>query len=323
MRLSILSGALLAVLVAGALPVASATTTQARTGIQPMLLPVCGGDDGGPDPDPDLKRRTLTATAAVVGRTLAPGAALALGTDRAAVEAKFAANIEANFQRAPETLLGRLSDKELAAIFRHYGEKKALEGSPLLKTLASRASAQSLTRLRTVTDAAAVDRSVAAFADSKVQASYATESTAHPYVSAIQPMQGPAPTIDMTLDEIYLEFRTAPVGSVGPAAAVAETGMYASVYVGAAWVTGTAVGTQINNIITTYDPSLSDTIGGTIAGMVDASRAAADDVTQGHYQSAIDELFGYPVTDANEGAADYDVAAPMVEYYGDGGSCGM
>lgn len=320
MRRTMLTSTVLAVLMLGSMSTQATTAPAAQSGIRPMLFPACGGGDD--DPDPDLKHATRQA-ARLPAKTLAHGAAIAIGTDQASVEGKFAANIEANFERAPETLVNRLSDKELAAIFHYYGQKKALAGSPLMKTLASRASAQSLVRLRSITDAPTVDSAVSSFAEGSVKASYATETAARPYVAKVSPMTGPAPTLDMTLEEIYLEFRTAPVGSVGPAAAVAETGMYASVNVGIAWETGTAVGEQINNIIDKYDPSLGDAIGGTISNMVDGARAAGDDIMEGHFQSGIDELFGYPVTDANEGGADYDVAAPMVEYYDDGGSCGM
>lgn len=325
MRLTVLASTMFVVLMAGALPVhAASARPQIQEGVRPMLMPHCddGSNGGGIDPE-DIAPAKHTPLKSLSSRTVSHGASLAIGTDRASIEAKFATNIEANFQRSPETLLSRLSDKEIAAIFRHYNQNKGLDGSPLMKTIASRVSAESLVRLRTIAGPAVVDNAVSSFAEVSVRANYTSQAVARPYVSKVTTMSGPAPTIDMTLEEIYLEFRTAPVGSVGPAAAVAETGMFAGVYVGASWESGTVVGTQINNIITEYDPSLGDAIGGTLAGIVDSSRAAVDDVSKGHFQSAIDELFGYPVTDANEGAADYDVASPMVEYYGDGGGCGM
>lgn len=47
---------------------------------------------------------------------------------------------------------------------------------------------------------------------------------------------------------------------------------------------------------------------------------------RGHYQSAYDALFGYPVTDYGGATvqfdADWNVAEPMQEYYDAGGGCG-
>ena len=83
-----------------------------------------------------------------------------------------------------------------------------------------------------------------------------------------------APNIGQTISDIYLEFRTAPIGSLEPAAALAETAMYSAKYIGIAWWTGDQIGTQINNAINTYDPSLGDAIGGTVAGMVGAVQGA-------------------------------------------------
>lgn len=85
----------------------------------------------------------------------------------------------------------------------------------------------------------------------------------------------------MTLEEIYLDFRTAPVGSLSPASAMSETALFASQRVLPAAAAGTAIGTGINYLIETYDPSLSDAIGGTIAGSIEAAQAAVLAFTPG------------------------------------------
>jgi hypothetical protein len=64
----------------------------------------------------------------------------------------------------------------------------------------------------------------------------------------------------MTLYEIYLDYRTAPVGSVGPPAAIAETAPYAGGWLAASWGAGYAFGTEIHNLIEEFDPALDDVI---------------------------------------------------------------
>jgi hypothetical protein len=120
-----------------------------------------------------------------------------------------------------------------------------------------------------------------------------------------------APTLDMTIPEIYLEFRTAPVGNVGPAAAIAETTMYVSKNVGFAATVGWAIGTGISNLIETYDPSLNDAIGGTVAGMVDAANQSWDEYKQGQYQASFDALFGSPVSNSGNPAGDFGEFSAM------------
>ena len=125
-----------------------------------------------------------------------------------------------------------------------------------------------------------------------------------------------APTLDMTLNEIYLEFRTAPIGSVGPTAAIAETTAYSGIWLTLAWKTGTGLGNELNGLINTYDPSLGDAIGGTVAGMVDATNQSWSELQQGQYQASFDALFGYPISNSGNPAGDFDEFQPMDFYWG-------
>jgi hypothetical protein len=134
-----------------------------------------------------------------------------------------------------------------------------------------------------------------------------------------------APTVDMTIEEIFLEFRTAPIGSLSVQGALSETAMFAGKNIALAWWAGDEIGTQLNNAINAYDPSLGDTIGGTVNGMVNAIQGAANDVQQGDYLKGVDDLFGLPIWDSGDPSGDYDDFPPMLDYYNyisvGGGGC--
>jgi hypothetical protein len=126
----------------------------------------------------------------------------------------------------------------------------------------------------------------------------------------------------MTLEEIYLEFRTAPVGSLSPAGALAETAQFAGMRLSAAGWAGTQIGGAISWLIQNYAPELDNAIGATIATMFDNFWLATDEVQQGHYEAAFDDLFGFPVTWSSNPWGDWDITTPMVFYYQATGSCG-
>jgi len=70
--------------------------------------------------------------------------------------------------------------------------------------------------------------------------------------------------------EIYLSFRTAPVGALAVTGALWETAVVLSSMVGTAYASGYAVGTYVvAPMIQTYAPNLYNAIGGTVAGMVE------------------------------------------------------
>jgi hypothetical protein len=266
-------------------------------------------------------------------------AAAVIGTTPDAVHSNFASVIEANFANgATETLIKRLSDKELAAIARRYQAVAGTQGTPLLKTLASRISDDGMVRVARAFDPQAVRAAVTAYAPVSVRRSFDSK------MIGVQPNllpgggenggggggggtppgtgASPAPTVDMTLDEIYLEYRTAPVGSLSPAGALSETAMFAGARLSAAAGVGYTIGTQINGLIDEYDPALGDAIGGTIDATVNSYHDAVNEVEQGHYQSAWDDMFGFPVSNSGNVGGDWDVSVPMEDYYGGGGSCG-
>ncbi|WP_147292993.1 hypothetical protein [Dyella psychrodurans] len=263
------------------------------------------------------KRTLTTADFRYVGQPVLQSSKSRLGSTPDEVQANFADIIEANFQYgSTEHLLNGLSERELNDLADLYAIRTQGNTQPLLKIFAKRLSDQSLIRVAKVFGTKQVSAAVNEYASPDIQSSFNTKVAA---IDPVQPLSGlatpmAAPTLDMTLQEIYLEFRTAPVGSVGPTAAIAETTMYSAIWLTAAWKTGTAIGNQLHDLIVTYDPSLDDAIGGTVAGMVDQANQSWDQFTQGEYQNSFDALFGYPVTNSENPAGDFGEFSDMDFY---------
>lgn len=221
-------------------------------------------------------------------------------------------------------MISRLSDKELADIAHIYGLANSNTNNALLATLAKRLSDKSLLRVAATFGVEQTRQAVVRYAAPDVKTSFLQNVAfvkSVPSSITYSPMAGPAPNLDMTLRQIYLEFRLETVGGLSASASLSETAMYADGPLGWSAGAGTAVGYGINYLIETYDPSLSDAIGGTIAGMWDASKNAGSEVQKGHYQSAFDDLFGYPVSNSSDPWGDGDLADPMMDYYEGGGGC--
>lgn len=247
-----------------------------------------------------------------------------LGATPDEIHANFAGIIEGNFQNgSAEHVLNNLSDRELGDLAGLYSTRTQGKIQPLLKILAQRLSDQALVRVVKVFGTEPVQKAVEAYATPHVRNSFnakivtlglTTETLSAP--DSALPMQGPAPTVDMTIPEIYLEFRTAPIGSLNPTAAISETGIFAASRLVPAYYVGTAIGSGISYLIDTYDPALSDAIGGTVAGMVDATNQSWTELKQGQYQASFDALFGYPISNSGNPSGDFDEFAPMDFYWG-------
>ncbi len=100
------------------------------------------------------------------------------------------------------------------------------------------------------------------------------------------------PTVDMTLTEIYLEFRTAPVGSLSVSGSLYETAAFAGTRMAGSFGTGYAIGSALAPVIQTYSPGTWDAIGGTVHSAVQNVMDAGNYALQGQYLNALDSLFG-------------------------------
>lgn len=267
---------------------------------------------------------------------IAPGsdstatAARVIGTTPEAIQRNFIGVVTRNLANAgTASRVARLSDRELGAIARHAAQGTPLDRAALLKLFATRLDGASLVRVAHAFGRAPVEAAVRAYADPATRSAFAIG------IAGLEPPpeggdgggtnpspSPPRPTVDMTLEEIYLEFRTAPVGSLSPAGALAEAAQFAGMRLSAAGWAGTEVGGAISWLIQTYAPELDNAIGGTIATMFDNFWSATDDLQQGHYEAAFDDLFGFPVTWSSDPWGDWDITTPMVFYYQSTGSCG-
>jgi hypothetical protein len=119
-----------------------------------------------------------------------------------------------------------------------------------------------------------------------------------------------APNVGMTLEEIYLDFRTAPIGALGVEAALYETFMFAGVEVWGAAQFGWSLGTEIGNLIKTYDPSLDAAINNFIATEVENFMSASTWTQEGSIEEQSDYHFGeyVPLLDAGDFSVVNDMA---------------
>jgi hypothetical protein len=271
---------------------------------------------------------------AVPGHADAAGtAARVIGTTPEVIERNFVRVVTRNLDNAgTASRVARLSERELDGIARHAAQGTPVDRAALLKLFATRLDGASLVRVAHAFGRAPVEAAVRTYADPATRAAFAIGiaglvppppeggggggTTPYPSPSP------PRPTVDMTLEEIYLEFRTAPVGSLSPAGALAETAQFAGMRLSAAGWAGTAIGTGLSWLIQHYAPDLDNAIGATIATMIDNFWSASNEVQQGHYEAAFDDLFGFQVTWSSNPWGDWDIDTPMVSYYQSSGTCG-
>jgi hypothetical protein len=239
------------------------------------------------------------------------------------IHAQFASIIESNFRTGnAEKVIQNLSAKELNDLATRYRIESKVGTSPLLAIMATRLSDTSLVKIASAFGRDDVQAAVNTYASAEVKAAVTPELAVLPTASMVTPMA--APTVDMTIQEIYLEFRTAPLGSLSVGGALSETAMFAGKDIAAAWWVGDAIGTQLSNAIQEYDPALDDAIGGTVSGMVNQIQGAANDVQQGELLKGVDDLFNGPVWGSGDYSGDYDDFIPLLDYhevYVGGGGC--
>jgi hypothetical protein len=247
-----------------------------------------------------------------------------IGTTPAEVQARFAGVIQQNFERGDAALIiERLSPQELTDLATLYGRATSGATAPLLNLLAGKLNARDLQR---VAGAFGQNETIEAI-DLHTPTSVAQQFFTLPRLPAIRASALTAPAIGVgiatpagityTIGEIYLDYRTAPWGSLGVTDALYETAVDVSAAVGFAWEGGQALGTAINSLIETYDLPLYDQISGTVGGMAEQVQDATTEFEQGKYEDSFDSLFGMPLSDSTDG--DYDVTLSMAYWYESGG----
>ena len=273
----------------------------------------------------------VPATSSAVGLSAvaAPSSGTALiGNSPAEIHARFSSVIENNFQTGnANQVIHNLSSLELADLAYVYGHANSGSTEPLLRILAKTVDADGLVKVASAFGQSATEMVVRTSAPAVIASQFLAHVPAEPVSSsfatrsskaAVILAAGAAPTVDMTPTEIYLDYRTAPVGSLSITGALFETATFIATRVSQAFGAGYALGTVVNDVITTYDPDLEDAIGGTVAGSLEDISNAASEFSQGQYEEGLDSLFGAPIAYSSSG--DYGVSASMAFY--DAGSGG-
>ena len=255
-----------------------------------------------------------------------------LGVTRQEIHARLPGILEHNLRTGDANLIAHnLKARELAdlaAVYKHAGGDNTL-----LTLFAKKADAKGLQKLATAfgqreTDAVAKVYAPKAVYEEFVKLPVLERAATSPRVAElllVSTVQGeePAPNNDMTPYEIYLEYRTAVLGSLSISSALFETAVYMSTAVSQAFGAGYAVGTGVNYLIETYDPALQEVIGGTLDTMLNQLSSAASELAQGNVEKSLNNLFGEgspPISYNNAG--DFgDLSSMYFEDMGGGGSC--
>jgi len=237
--------------------------------------------------------------------------------------------------------LGALELANLAALYQHANGTTA----PLLRILAQNADSEGLTRVASAFGQQATAAAVAKYSSPAVALAF-TSSPPKPTVVApimkalpsMSPMrwisQKPrlikagfmlvgAPTPDMSLYEIYLEYRTSPVGSLSVGSSLVETSTYAGNQLIWAAGVGYTVGTGINMLLDDYFPDTAISLGNLIGGFVDSlTNPSNTSSTNGQIESDINGAIqstgigGVP----DNSTGDYGIMSDMYQTYSCGGN---
>ncbi len=250
-----------------------------------------------------------------------------LGSSPAEIQQKFAVIQEMNFSQGDAKLIvSRLSTMELAGIAYYYNISAPAGENDLLRIFAEKLDASSLVRIAKAFGSVATRSAVNEYSTPKIKEAFAQELTMNldipqsPATAAIAaaPMTGSVvlaaqslQQAEESIDEVYLEYRTAAVGSTSVRAGLVEAGMYDAL--GAVslgwWIGHDVMGPAANWLIDKYDPSLGEAIGGTVYTALEDISDAKTEFEQGDYESAWDDLFGYPLSDLGDYSGDWNIGA--------------
>lgn len=185
----------------------------------------------------------------------------------AQVDAAFVSNINANFGANPSvyvnTILAKLSPLELYQLESRYHAHRAqmldtwiaTYGTPITRSLWAEAAT-----------------------NTSVQSSTTTRM-------AIQ-HAGADPSLDYTLEELYLDFRTAS-GGMSVSAAMGETFLFLGFRLSLFGSAGYTVGTGVSWALEEWAPDANVAIGGTIANMITQMGAAGTAAQSGQIAAAL------------------------------------
>lgn len=192
----------------------------------------------------------------------------------AAIHGNFARVIEQNFACASPARLARWLDsvetRSLVTLAQAYVNATEMKGrpTPALEILAHRLDPVRLVRLAEHFGHARVHAAVLKAAPGKLEVFNVRadvnrsgpvpgDMNLHRHETPVGGAQGQNYLIflDYTLEEIFLAFRTAPVGATSVAASMFQTGLVVGAGISAAWLTGQAIGSYMVQGMRAYTPN--------------------------------------------------------------------
>ena len=222
------------------------------------------------DTAPDYASRLALAQPV---RRLTDGAARGPDTS-AAIHGNFARIIEQNFACASAARVARWLDtvetRSLVTLAQAYVNATEMKGRSTLalEILAHRLDPLRLARLAQYFGHARLHAAVLKAAPAKLEAYNARadvncsgpvpgDMDLHRHEAHVAGAQGRGHLIflDHTIEEIFLSFRTAPIGATSVAASMFQTGLVVGAGIGGAWLTGQAIGSYLVQGMRTYTPN--------------------------------------------------------------------
>jgi hypothetical protein len=233
-----------------------------------------------------------------------------IGTTPATINARFPVVILANLNKSNATRLAKLSDREWQGIYYAYARNHG-------------GTVSDITAIVRVKAPALVTR-ITKFQNNAIAAWSGTSPT----LKLSMKLGGtPNPILDMTLEEIYLEFRTAAMGSLSVEGAIWATADYALKNLTGAWVVGTLIGSGIHWLIETYAPSIDDKIGASMDWMMTAVANATTSTMEGYWSLQLDlQFFEVPIDQidlAMPDLGDWGIFDDITMWLDDGYGSGM
>lgn len=189
----------------------------------------------------------------------------------ALVHGNFPAVINANFALPNvNTLFATLTDEELGDVTHLYALENKSSIAALAKIAAQHLSATNLVRFAAAAGPQVVGQAVSSYAPYAVQSAYFKANPLAPLRASLYKIQsmsphgvvpGANPGINMTIEEIYLEFRTSG-WALGAVDAAFATSMYVTANLGAAGTFGYGVGNGLLWVGDKLSPGFSEALAG-------------------------------------------------------------
>jgi hypothetical protein len=192
----------------------------------------------------------------------APPPAPAQGTTPAQIAADFPAYIIWQFQNAgaggmEQTITG-MTDKELYLLASFFIQNGGYQPT-LMQIAAQSLSARNLVRWQAAFTQAVVSPYVGAYAPAPISTTYFAHPGLHAAVRGVPPSPPTPPdpfaTYNTPIEQMYLEYRTAPFSNCGSLCAMGKVLAAISGQLALSWKVGTAIGTTFYNAMTSIDPS--------------------------------------------------------------------